>query len=262
MLNDIKIRKRIILALFIREAKSRFGSKKLGILWALFEPIVQVMFFGALYYFTERPGPHGAEIYTFMVCGVVPFHLFQKTMIKTKDALKANKTLLAYPILKPIDTLIARGILEFIIYAVTFIILIYGCYHMDLIKTINSIDDVIISLVLASLLGLTFGISFAAIISFWATFDKIVPIISRILFFTSGIFFSLSMLPRSVRDIFAYNPVLNITEMARHGILPAFPDTYYSTTFVMIVISVSTAIAFSTLFLAERSPKAVIRGAS
>lgn len=262
IISSLEVRKRIIMALFVREAKARFGSQKVGMLWAFFEPLVQVMFFGAMYYFSSRPTPHGTEIYTFMVAGVVPFQLFQKSMIKTKDALKANKTLLAYPIMKPIDTLIARSLLEFVIYSLSFVFLLYTAYHLELISNINSLGSILIGFTLASLMGMSSGIFFAALISVWKSVDKIVPIISRVLFFTSGIFFSMSMLPRAIRDIVSWNPILHITEIVRFGTFKTFPDQYFSTPYVLVFLAITTAMAVVALHLAERSPKAEIRGAS
>ena len=183
-------------------------------------------------------------------------------MIKTKEALKANKNLLSYPVMKPIDTMIARSLVEFITYTLTFVALIYGSIYFDLIKNINNFDYIIIAITLASLYGLFTGILLAALIALWDTTERLIDIISRTLFFTSGIFFSLSMLPRKIREIAEYNPILNITEMARHGVLSSFPDTYFHLGYTLYCLLVIAAASILMLSFAEKNPKAHIRGPS
>ena len=52
----------------------------------------------------------------------------------------------------------------------------------------------------------------------WPTTEQLVPMLLRILFFISGLFFSVVDLPASARDILSINPLTHVIEMMRQGV--------------------------------------------
>ncbi|EPX77987.1 ABC transporter permease [Salipiger mucosus] len=253
-------RLRVIDALLLREAKKRFGGNLVGLASAFFEPMVQVAFFAVIFMATDRGAPHGAEVLVFMIAGVVPFHLFSKAMTRGMSAIDANSTLLSYPILKPIDTLVARCLLEIMIYVMTFVICMILAFYFELVDEIARLPFVFFGLVFAAALGFAAGVLAAAILSLTPVVKRVIPILNRAMFLTSGVFFSASMIPQFARDIFLWNPMLNITELVRHGIFQNYPSTFFNVGYILVVILVVLAAGFAALIFAERSPKAAIRG--
>lgn len=261
MIETLKTRKRVVDALLSREAKKRFGDNYLGLMSAFLEPFAQVFFFGMMFYVTDRQGPHGANVLVFMVTGVLPFHLFSKTMTRGMGAIDANKTLLSYPIMKPIDTVVARMMLEGLIYIMTFILIMLTAFYFELIDGLARFPYVFWGIVLALFMGFSFGVLAAASMSLCEATKRIVPIINRAIFLTSGVFFSVSMIPQFGREILFWNPMLHISEMTRHGTFQNFPDSYFNVEYILVVITVTLTFGLVLLNHAENSPKARIRGA-
>ncbi|MBO9428597.1 ABC transporter permease [Sulfitobacter sp. R18_1] len=256
----IETRRRVIGALLSREAKKRFGGNYVGLLTAFFEPLVQVAFFGLIFYATDRQGPHGASVFPFMLTGVLPFHLFSKIMTMGMSAIDANKTLLSYPVLKPVDTVIARAILESLIYIMSFISLMVICLYLELIPEIARFEYLFFAMLFATCIGLGMGILSAAVLSLSASVKRFVPVVNRVLFLTSGVFFSASMIPQFAREYFLWNPMLNITEMARYGTFQNYPPNYFNVPFILAVVVISITAGLVVLHYAESNPKARIRG--
>lgn len=118
--NGLQVMFAAIHALFMRELQTRFGNYRLGYLWALIEPGLQVLLY--LIVFGQLMGRAllGIEYPLFLVIGMLPWYMFQKNSIRAMGAIEANGGLLLHKPVLPIDTVIARFFLEFIIYATAF----------------------------------------------------------------------------------------------------------------------------------------------
>ena len=254
------IRKRITIALFLREAKSRFGNNKFSLMWALLEPIFQVGIFAIIFLALKKQGPHGSDVFTFLIPGIIIFQIFSKVFARCMDAIDANKTLLSYPIMKPFDTILARALLEFIIYNIIFLFFIYFLFYYEFIEKIYRFDFMILPISLAFIMGLSLGTFIAALSSLFNSITKIVGVINRFLFLSSGIFFSASMLPQFAREILWWNPLLHLTEMIRYSLIEGFPEKHFSVMYVSFWTLSALAIGLLMLHLAERNPNAKIRG--
>jgi capsular polysaccharide transport system permease protein len=255
-------RKRMIYALLLRESKTRFGTKKIGLLWALVEPLLQVAVFAAIYYVTNRSGPNGIPVIPFMIVGILCYFLFSKTFQKVMVGIESNTSLLNYPILKPIDVLLSRMVLEFIIYCVNFVLCLYFMYYFNLIDSIARIHLLLLAFFCSSFLGFCMGTLLASIIAFFPSFSRFTGVLNRALFLTSGLFFSASMIPQSGREIILWNPVLHLLEIARYGVFYDFPDDYFSINYILVTIFISFVISLMLIVLAEFHPNSKVRGSN
>ena len=212
----------VIHALILRETRTRFGAHQLGYIWALVEPLFWVLTFFGIFYFTGRSMPYGMDIVSFITTGIIPYHLFKETMARSQNAIQANISLLFYPQVHPLDLVIARVSLEVTILVTVFIIIMgahslyYGELHIDSLLT------VIVGMMLASLLGTSLGLFFSALSVYTKLVERVIPMLSRPLFFISGLFFTANELPAEARDILLWNPVLHCVEMVRDGWFPSY----------------------------------------
>ena len=261
-LESYRIRKRVIAALLQREAKKRFGTQGVGLLTAFFEPMVQVAFFGAMFFAIDKQAPHGSSILPFMISGVLTFHLFSKIMGRGMTAIDSNRTLLSYPIVQPIDPLVARTLLEAIIYITTLLLLLLLCIQFEVMEWPPRFEYVMLGLISATLIGAGLATFFAALLARFGFVKKLVPIINRGAFLTSGIFFSASMIPQFARDIFLWNPMLNVTEMVRYGLFQNYPSAHFSPVYIFSSVMISLTLGVVALQHAQDDPKAKIRSST
>lgn len=208
---------RVVGALILREMRVRFGRSQLGYLWAVAEPLAYVAAFSAMFHFMDRHPPFGNSMALFFAAGVLPFHLFRNLGNQLTGAFTANQALLTYPIVQPIDTIIARTILEvatslFIMLVVLSAFIVAGNAPMP-----ASIMRLLEATALLSLLGLGYGLMGAVIITRLNAWQNISRLIMAPMLFLSGVFYSLDMLPPNVRAIVAWNPVIHGVEMFRDG---------------------------------------------
>jgi len=223
----------VIHALVLRESRTRYGAHQLGYIWALIQPLFWVLTFYGIFYLTDRPVHYGMDIVSFITTGVIPFLVFRETLGQSLNAVSANKALLFYPQIRPLDLVIARVSLEMVTLVTVFVIIMGGhALYLGELR-IDSLLTVMGSLLLAGALGAALGIFFGALSVYSQVVNRIVPIMSRPLFFISGLFFTVNELPMHVRDILLWNPVLHCVEMLRDGWFESYHAHYVNVPYVL-----------------------------
>ena len=228
---------RVIAALVVRSGVTRFGESRIGYLWTLAEPAIYVVMFLSLNSFFRLNLPFGDSAMLFFLTGVIGFRMTNLIARKAANGLSHNQPMLTYPLVKPLDTIVAAFILETIIWMIICSLFIFFMYA--------ALERTIIVYPLefaASLLAIAyFAFSFAV---FNATFGTLVPIWAKILSFSnmilmlsSGVVFVPSTLPPSVLAIIWWNPFLHCVEWFRSA---TYLD-YVSVLDRTYLLSISTA---------------------
>ena len=235
-LTGLQTQLQIIHALVLRESRTRYGAHQLGYIWALLEPLFWVLTFYGLFYFANRNVPYGMDIVSFITTGIIPYLLFRETLTKSLNAIPANKALLFYPQIRPLDLIIARSSLEIVTLVTVFAIIMGGhsLYVGEL--RIDNLLNVMVGLMLASLLGAALGIFFSSLSVYSKMIDRVVPLMMRPLFFISGLFFTANELTGQVREILIWNPVPHAVELVRDGWFNTYHAHYLDISYLVFWI--------------------------
>ena len=89
-------------------------------------------------------------------------------------------------------------------------------------------------MILIPLCALGMGMIIAALAVFVPVLEKIVPMIFRILFFVSGVFFSVDMFPQYIAEILMWNPILQAIELMRTSLHQGYTVTGLSFGYLVI----------------------------
>ncbi len=207
----------VIHALVLRETRTRFGKYQLGYIWALLEPVFMLAPFLGLAIITDRRPPGGMSLFAFLMTGVIPYGVFRSSHSRVSSAIDANRGLLFYPQVQPLDLNISRLILESATWLVSFFVLTTA---EGLIADRFEIDNLVLVLTgfsLACLLGGSLGMALGALALYSPTVERISGPMLRPLLWISGIFFTANSLPEEVVAILWYNPLLHAVEIVRSG---------------------------------------------
>lgn len=217
-----RVQLRVLHALVLREASLRLGPHRFGHLLVLADVMWGTAFLGVINYFLERPPPYGESIVFYMFTGMAPFTLYRVLHIKVSAALEANKALLTYPVIRPVDTMLARMLLEstfqlfsFLLFYLVFIWLSYAplpAHPVELLMAIGA----------TMLLGFSMGVTGMILRTLWRAWQVVDGMIARVLFFISGIFFQVEFLPPPIRDVLTWNPLVHAIEWVRYCIYPNY----------------------------------------
>jgi len=240
VITALEVQGRVIKGLILRETKSRYGRHKLGFFWIFIEPIFMVGLFLAFKLIIASPTSGGMPDVYFIITGVVPFALFRQTMSMLDMSIVKARALLAFPQVTTLDVIISTVLLEFAILLFVFGVMIAGAaLFTEPIKVENPLF-VLYSTMLLGITGAGFGMVFASVIPLLPSVKNVSALIlGRPLFFTSGVFFTLDMLPEAARDILIYSPFIHMIEMVRSGFFiqfeSAYMDVHFATLFALSV---------------------------
>lgn len=225
MKSALIIQLRVIGALVLRETRSRFGRSQLGYLWAIAEPLGYVIVMSLLISTIGRHVPFGNDAALFFATGILPYFLFSKLVGSVSAAFDANEALLTYPIVKPIDTLLARGALEIATSALVMIVMFTGLTIVNQTPVPASMHVLAVAMIGLALFGFGVGTLNAVVGRTFNSWRQIYDTITRPLMLVSAVFFPLDSLPTELRDAVAMIPVAHGVELFRVGYYAGYRST-------------------------------------
>ncbi len=213
----LRIQGGVVGALILREIKTRFGSSGVGWIWLLFEPIVQCLAYVVIYEIIRtRVSPlRGIDVAEFMLSGIVPWLFYMRAATQVEHSIETNRALLVYPQVTPLDIAIARTLLEFMIMCVVLVFLVVLKWFVLGNADVYDPIGFLMNCAALAIMGFGVGLAMMSVGHFFPLLSLLAGYINRLLYFTSGIFFTLSAVPANYRPYVDWNPLLQAIEAAR-----------------------------------------------
>lgn len=216
----------VIYALFLREIQTRFGTRKMGYFWAIIEPSAQIAVFLVMKVFLFNSSMGGIDFSVFLASGFIAYNLFKNILMNSMGAFESNQALFLYAQVKPIHTIFARVLVEFLIFVFisSFFLCIGWYFHSDIMP--KDLLAVIFAILWFMIFAFSLGLLFAVIGTFYETFRKIINLIFTPMIFLSALFYTVDSLPPIAREYLLYNPIVHFIELV-HGSYLYGLDIYY-----------------------------------
>lgn len=231
----------VISALMLRDMQTRFGGSYVNYLIALGWPLAHIALLLVIYNSLGRSSPLGQDATVFFATGLVPYMVFQYPARFMMMSITSNRPLLAFPVVKMLDVMLARALLEtitgFCVVCVTAGVL-YGLGHNVMPR-----DPVtaISALAAAQFLAVGVGLVNAVIVSLYPFWIFVFLIFQIALYITSGILFVISALPEKAQVYLSWSPVTNVVTWFRSAYFDGYattliPDRTYPITFGLVCL--------------------------
>ena len=180
--------------------------------------------------------------------------MFSEIAIRSINSMQANVALFFYRPVKPIDTVLARTVVECCLYGIVFIVLVSLIF---LFKEIWVLDNFV--LLVFSFLGLVifsfgFGLIMMIIGHKFPLARQILPLFIRPIWLISGVIFGLSRLPYNLRPFVSWNPIMQAIELSRYAFTRGYnvPIEAISLSYLWTVAFSVTAFALFTYLRNEK----------
>lgn len=214
----LALQARVVRALILREVRTLYGRHRLGYLWAFFEPLLHMGFWFLLWGLVRHGhAVHDMAPLVFLSCGLIPFFCFKNVAAFVQGAIGSNAALLQFPVVKQIDTVIARFLLK----SATMLVVGLGIFGVLIFTGVANWPDDPLEVICAALamlwLGLGYGTFNCMLCVLFPTYTKFTGVLSRFFYFTSGLFFVPESLPGPVLEYLQWNPALHGVELFRSG---------------------------------------------
>lgn len=220
--SSFQIQKSVIFALVLREARARVGDQRMGALWTLLEPICHLLIFSLLFSLIRGSTIAGVDYPVFVLIGMAPFLLFRNSTLRLMDSLRENRSLFGYKQIKPLDTYVARILVETCISATVYTILVFGFAWFGFDMSVHNPLQWIATLSLGLLFAFGLGMLLALITHALPSLKLIIRMAFFPLYFVSGVLVPASYLPQAMMPILLLNPFLHLLELIRAEVLPHY----------------------------------------
>jgi len=227
---------RVISALILREIHTVYGHTRLGYLWALFSTAFSIAIFWAIRTFMHYQVPHGMTILSFLCMGFLIWNIFSQTLKKCMNSISGNRSLLTFPQVFPLDIMLARAIVIFSTQIVCIGLLLLAGHMIGLQVTIASTGLLLCALLFSLTFGFSCGIILSTLSYYFPVLENIIPMVLRIMFFASGVFFSVSVFSHRVGEWLLLNPVMQFIEMARTAMSGGYVSPYFDIEYLLMII--------------------------
>lgn len=228
-----QVQKSVIYALFLREVSVRFSSGTLGYFWIIFEPFMQISIFVTVKVILF--GSNSVLDYpVFITLGFIGFNLFRHIVDRSLTAFPANKGLYAYKQVKPIDTIIARFLVEVLISVIITLLFVSIGFYFEFDMNVQNLGLLILGFIWLMFFSLSFGIFASVVVVFSDSFKKVIKLILSPLMFISAVFYAMQDVPQVLQEILYFNPLTHFMEMIHANYFYVLEDSFVDYGYILI----------------------------
>ena len=250
----LKIQRRVLHALLMREIITRFGRENLGVLWLIAEPMLFTLGVTTLWTAAGLHRGSPIPIVAFAVTGYSSVLMWRNSASRAGSAVANNKPLLFHRNVQVIDVLLTRIVLEiagatasFIILSLLFIFVGWMPAPVDLLEV-----------VFGWFMLAWFGASLALLIGAGTAFSEIVERLwhpaAYLLFPLSGAAFMVDWLPLGMQKVALLLPMVHGTEIIREGYFGNVVPTHYD---VEYMASCCLVLSLAGLYIVRQAGRRV-----
>lgn len=208
----------------MREIKTRLGGHWTGVVWLLGVPVAQLAMFVWMNSMIRGRDTHGLYPWaSFLICGMMPYRLFKSLWTSLTNAPSANRGLFGFRQVKPMDTYLARTVLDVLLDTVTYLLIAVGLWRIGF-SPIFPHDPLafmgIVGVFVAT--GFGMGMTWSVLVGFSPRIGTFTSIVSMPLMIVSGVIFPLHGMPAEMLSWLLLNPILHLVELARVAFLPGY----------------------------------------
>jgi capsular polysaccharide transport system permease protein len=235
-------RLRVLFALVVREMGTRFGRSAGGYAWAIAQPLGGIMMLAIAFSLALRSPPLGSSFILFYSTGIIPFHLFNAMAKGVSGAVGSNRGLLTYPVVTPLDAILAKAALSFVTLLMVAVLLFSGIILVLGVHVNLELGPAALAFTLAALVGIGVGTLNCVLFGFFPTWKNVWGVLTRPLFIVSGIFFTFESVPPSFQAVLWWNPMVHVIAVMRTGFYGAYEPHFVSLPYVLGVAGITFSV--------------------
>ena len=246
LLGSIRVQRRTLHALMMREVITRFGRDNLGAMWLIAEPMIFTLGISALW--TASGMNHGSSmpIVAFAVTGYSSVLLWRNCANRATGAIDANLPLLFHRNVKVIDVFLTRSALEIAGATGSFAILATFFTWIGSMGAPVDLLQVIFGWFMLAWFGTALALVIGAASAYSHVVEKLWQPTTYLLFPLSGAAFMVDWLPPALQKTVLLLPMVHGVEMLREGYFGNAVKTHYD---VGYMATCSLALSLAGLYL-------------
>lgn len=231
---SLKIQKRVIGALLMREILTRYGRHNIGFMWLFAEPMILTLGVNALWNLMKHHTEPGISIAAFVLTGYSTILLWRNMPNRCVGAIQPNFSLLHHRQVRPLDVFISRLILEAAGATISLVVLSIAFCGFGLVEPPEDYLKVFAGWALLTWFALSLSLFIGAFSERSEIIHKFWHPITYLLLPLSGSMFMVDPLPPAVQKLALYMPTVSCIELFREGFLGTTHRWHYDLGYVVV----------------------------
>ena len=243
---------RIVEALMIRHAMSRFGRKGLGIFWIFAEPMLLCAAVMLMWSILGLQKGHGIGIVPFALSSYSLVTLWRHICADSIRPLHRSVNLLYHRNIQPFDVILATTVLETLAGFTAFLIAYTLLFIFGLVAELSDPLLLIAAWCLMAWFGMAFGLLIAGLTELSDTASHFVQPFLYVTLPATGTFYMVLWLPQSLQETALWSPLVQIFELFRAGMFGESFAADWDVWYVVKWCIVMSAMGLSALEFAKK----------
>ncbi len=221
----LTVQGRVLWALSLREVHGMHGDTRLGYLWQIIKVGFGIAIFWSLRSLLGFHIPTGLPLPVYLLTGFIPWYIFTEFFKHCMEDGSTNRSLLNFPLITVLDIQLGSAVLTVFTHAVILFLYMALFLCLGITWEVRNPSGLLAAFLALAAFGFGLGLVLAVLNSFFPIVEKIVPMIMRLLFFISGVWWPITRFARTgLMETLHYNPILNYIELLRSCFQsPEFP---------------------------------------
>lgn len=229
---------RTISALMLREMSATYGRSPGGYVWMILEPVLGILVLSLIFSAGFRTPALGTNFAMFYATGLVPFQMYTSITSNVGAAVGGSRSLLAYPGVTFVDTLLARFLLTALTQALVSYIVIAMIRTLYDTQTVVEFGTVLTGYLMLTCFGTAVGLMNGFLSMRYQLWGRVWSIVNRPMVFISGVIFLYDSMPEPYRGWLWWNPLVHCIGVIRSGFYIHYDALYASPLYVFVVSGV------------------------
>lgn len=223
---------RSVSALMLREMTTSYGRSPGGYLWAVLEPLAGLVLLSIVFSYITRNPSLGTNFMYFFAGGLLPFTLYLTLSQVVSVSVRFSRGLLEYPAVSFFDAIVARFVLNALTQLLVMVLLFAGIILYNDLNPLLDWAAIFTALAMAMSLAFGVGVVNCYLLTSYPLWERAWAILTRPLFFISGIFFIPEAIPWGLREYLMWNPLVHVTSEMRKGLFGTYEAVHVSPLYV------------------------------
>lgn len=248
--DQLRIQRRVIWALTMRETITRFGREGLGTIWLVAEPAMFIV--GVMVIFSHIESHATYSIAEYLAVSYPTLLFWRNGTGRVTKAIEINRALLHHQPIRPIDIIYSRILLEFSGSAAAFFVLYLVFVQLGICHWPADVLTMALGYLLIIWFSFAFVLIMAALAELSETIERVSHIILYLMLPFSGVFIPLYAVPEQFREILLYFPLVDAVEYFHNGYFGSAMPTYFHLAYSIFVILAMTLFGLALTNIAIR----------
>jgi capsular polysaccharide transport system permease protein len=230
----LRTQTRVIGALMLREAMSRYGHESLGFFWLMVEPLLLTLGVAITWLAMDVTRGKSVDVVPFILTGYTMITLWRHVVGQASRCLTNNVGLLFHMNVRAFDIVVARVVLESAGCLAAFFIAYVPLTLFGLMEPMNDPFFLLGAWFLMAWFSFGVALNVAALTEIAHPVEYFVAPVMYLILPIQGTFFMVSWLPDGYREAALWVPLVHLSEMYRAGLFPPQVQTTWNAWYIVV----------------------------